>query len=80
MIGTKGDGRQMWYSDFFVFCTLAVLLLLLQTQILCTNSNQNYFQILLANCILLLPKLLRSILQRALSILLFMLRFIAITH
>jgi len=53
MIGTKGDGRQMWYSDFFVFCALAVLLLLLQTQILCTNSNQNYFQILLANGIIL---------------------------
>jgi hypothetical protein len=61
-------------------CVVAVLLLPLQTQILCTISNQNYFQILLANCILLLPKLLRSILQRALSILLFMLRPIAITQ
>ena len=53
MIGTKGDGRQMWYSDFFVFFALGVLLLLHQTQILCTNSNQIYFQILLANGIIL---------------------------
>ena len=72
----------MGYSDFFVFVGGGGVAAAAPNPniVYYYISNQNYFQILLANCILLLPKLLRSILQRALSILLFMLRPIAITQ